>query len=122
MAEYERSILAAEEKFFNECNSKDGELSYHDNIVNVIVGVVPSIAVLTKADALRIPVCQQLLETGGLTMAETMPRIAGLAALLLSKVRKIVESQLSGCKYPPKEYISLASKYSKLIMPYMALS
>ena len=121
MTDYERPILAAEEKFFNECNSKDGELFYHNNIVNVIVGVVPSIAVLTKADTLRIPACH-LLKVEGLTIEEAMPRVPGVAALLLSKLRKGIESQLSGYRYPPKEYISLASKYSKPIMPYMALS
>ena len=92
------------------------------NIVNFIVGAVPVIVVLTKADALKSAAIDQLMTQEGLTIAETIPRAADNAAQLLSKLRKVIESKLSGYKYPPKEYISLASKYSKLIMPYMALS
>ena len=32
------------------------------------------IAVLTKADALKLPVVQELMEKGDLTMREAMPR------------------------------------------------
>lgn len=79
------------------------------NITTVMVGVVPVIAVLTKADALNLPALE-LLEEEGSTMAEAMPRVAGVAAQLLSKLRRRIESQLSDCKYPPKGYISTASK------------
>ena len=79
------------------------------NIVNFIVGAVPVIVVLTKADALKLPAAYQLMKKG-LTMAEAIPRAAGLAIQLLSNVRGKIESELNGSKYPPKGYISTASK------------
>ncbi|KAL4073060.1 hypothetical protein V8B97DRAFT_1898987 [Scleroderma yunnanense] len=91
MADYERPILAAEEKFFNECNT----------------GKVPVIAVLTKADALKLPALHQLIEDG-LTMREAIPKAGDLAEQMLSELKMRIERQLSGCKYPPKAYLPLA--------------
>ena len=68
------------------------------------------IAVLTKADALKLPAVQELMEKGDLTMREAMPRVADLEAQMLSRLRGIIENCLSGSKYPPKAYLSMASK------------
>ncbi|KAL4073033.1 hypothetical protein V8B97DRAFT_2109478 [Scleroderma yunnanense] len=92
MADYERPILAAEEKFFNECNT----------------GKVPVIAVLTKADALKMPALHQLMRDG-LTMKEAIPKAGDLEEQMLSELKMRIERQLSGCKYPPKAYLPLAS-------------
>ncbi|KIM58322.1 hypothetical protein SCLCIDRAFT_128390 [Scleroderma citrinum Foug A] len=92
MADYERPILAAEEKFFNECNT----------------GNVPVIAVLTKTDSLKVPALNQHMREAGITIREAMPRAGEIAAQMLSRLRARIESQLSGCKYPPKAYLPMA--------------
>ena len=68
------------------------------------------ITVLTKADALKIPALNQLMKEKGLTMREAKPGVGEFAAEMLSKLRTRIESQLSGCKYPPKAYLSMASE------------
>jgi len=68
------------------------------------------IVVLTKADTLKLPALGQLMEEEGLTVRQAMPRVGELAAQMLSKLRARIESQLSGCKYPPKAYLSMASE------------
>jgi len=71
---------------------------------------VPVVAVLTKADALKLPALNQLMRESGLTMREARPRVGEFSAEMLSKLRAIIESQLSGCRYPPKVYLSMASE------------
>ena len=66
------------------------------------------IAVLTKADALKLPAVCQLMREEGLTMREVMPRVEEYALQLLDKLRKRIEIQLNGTKYPPKVYLSMA--------------
>ena len=113
MTDYERPILAAEEKFFNECNTGNGKL-----IVIIIAIVwfwydwwgVPVIAVMTKADTLTLPACQQLKKEGLKMCQEILPRVADVASQLLNSLRGKIESQLKDSKYPPKAYLSLASE------------
>ena len=71
---------------------------------------VPVIAVLTKADTLNLPACQQIKEEGLAICEEILPRIADVASQLLSNLRGEIESQLKDSKYPPKAYLSLASE------------
>ncbi|KAL4075049.1 hypothetical protein V8B97DRAFT_1666254 [Scleroderma yunnanense] len=92
VADYERPILAAEEKFFNECNT----------------GNVPVIVVLTKADALKLLALNQLMRES-LTMKEAIPRSGELEGQMLTRLQTRIEGQLSGCKYPPKAYLSLGN-------------
>ena len=66
------------------------------------------IAVLTKADALKLPAVCQLMREEGLTMREVMPRVEEYALQLLDKLRKRIEIQLNGRKYPPKVYLPMA--------------
>ena len=68
------------------------------------------IVVLTKGDALRLPALNKIMREEGLTMREAKPRVEEFAAEMLSKLRARIESQLSGCKYPPKAYLSTASE------------
>ena len=67
------------------------------------------IAVLTKGDALDLPALE-LLEEEGLTITEAMPRVADVAAQILSQEQRKIESQLNTKKYPPKAYLSMASE------------
>ena len=68
------------------------------------------IAVLTKADTLKIPALNQLMKEKGVTMREAKLWVGEFAAEMLNKLRTRIESQLSGCKYPPKAYLSMASE------------
>ena len=70
------------------------------------------IAVLTKADALKLPAVCQLMREEGLTMREVMPRVGGYSLQLLDKLSKRIEIQLNGRKYPPKVYLSIAGGLS----------
>ena len=56
------------------------------------------IVVFTRADASNLPalIAKQ--------------RVEEFAAEMLSKLRASIESQLSGCKYPPKAYLSMDSE------------
>ena len=65
---------------------------------------------LTKTDTLRFPALNQLMRESGLTMREIKPRVGEFEAKMLSTLRAKIESQLSGCKYPPKAYLSVASE------------
>ena len=67
------------------------------------------IVVLTKADTLKVPAVHQLLREQGLTMKEAMPKVANFAAQMLSELRRRVENELNGSKYPPKDYVSMTS-------------
>ena len=64
---------------------------------------------LTKGDTLDLPAFE-LLEEEGLTITEAMPRVADVAAQILSQQQKKIESQLSTKKYPPKAYLAMASE------------
>ena len=113
MADLGRLILAAEEKFFNECNTGNGRLlHYHGHCHNsdIITGTpVPVIAVLTKVDTLKLPALE-LLEDEGLTLTEAIPRAADVAMKILSQEEKKIKSQLNAKKYPPKAYLSMTSE------------
>ena len=65
---------------------------------------------LTKADILKWTALNQLMEEEGMTVREARPRVEELAAVMLSNLRARIESQLSGCKYPPKAYLTMASE------------
>ena len=113
MADYERPILAAEEKFFNECNTGNGRQQHYQQILlwlwHDCCGV-PVIVLLTKADTLRFPAFHHLIKDEGLTHLEAMSRVEYAAAQMLEKLRAKIESKLGSCKYPPKVYLSLACK------------
>ena len=82
---------------------------------------MPVIAVLTKADALNLAALSQLRDEG-LTMREAKSRVAELAAQMLSRLKVGIENQLSSCKYPPKAYLSMTSKWAELILYYIILT
>ena len=68
------------------------------------------IAVLTKADTLTLPACQELKKEGLEMCQEILPRVADVASQLLNNLRGKIESQLKDSNYPPKAYLSLASE------------
>ena len=68
------------------------------------------IVVLTKADTLTLPACQQLKKEGLAMCQEILPRVKNVASQLLNNLKGKIESQLKDSKYPPKAYQSLASE------------
>ena len=115
MTDYERPILAAEEKFFNECNTGNGKQQYYQWMSLWLwydCWGVPCIALLTKADTLKYPAFSQLKKEG-LTPGEAMLKYKDTALQILKKVKERIEINLSKCKYPPKAYLSLACKLSR---------
>ena len=71
---------------------------------------MPVIAVLTKADTLKVPAAHQLMKEHHLTMKEAMPKVADCAAQMLSKLRGGLEKELNSSKYPPKDYVGMSSR------------
>ncbi|KAI6113308.1 hypothetical protein EDD16DRAFT_1601566 [Pisolithus croceorrhizus] len=69
MTDYHRTVTAAEQKFFNECNT----------------GCVPVIVLQTKVDALYLTAVRELLDEG-LTIVEAKERAAEKQGKLLKKV------------------------------------
>ena len=66
--------------------------------------------VLTKADALSLPAMSYLREEEGLTVKEARSKAADVAAQMLSRLKREIQSQLNGKKYPPKAYLPMASE------------
>ncbi|KAG6332291.1 hypothetical protein ID866_6800 [Astraeus odoratus] len=91
MDSYERPITAAEEKFFNECDT----------------GRVPVIVLLTKADSLSSLAIEKLRDEG-YNMREAKAKAGDLEKMLLINLQECVKEQLCQCKFPPKAYLPLA--------------
>ncbi|KAL4065638.1 hypothetical protein V8B97DRAFT_1983166 [Scleroderma yunnanense] len=89
-----RPIVAAEELFFNECNTRN----------------VPVIVVLTKADAMELEAIGQLRDKG-LTMKEAKSQAGQLAKQLVANVKTQIEDQLAGCKHHPNDCLVLSGGY-----------
>ncbi|KAI6139060.1 hypothetical protein BKA82DRAFT_4229569 [Pisolithus tinctorius] len=90
MTDYHRTVTAAEQKFFNECDT----------------GHVPVIVLLTKVDALYLPALRGLLDEG-FAIAEAKERAAEKQGELLEKWLDHIKQELGKCKFPPKGYVSL---------------
>ncbi|KAI6037652.1 hypothetical protein EDC04DRAFT_2106928 [Pisolithus marmoratus] len=90
MTDSHRTVTAAEQKFFNECDT----------------GHVPVIVLVTKVDALYLTAIRKLLD-GGLKIAEAKERAIEKQGELLEKWCGYVKHELDMCKFPPKGYVSL---------------
>ena len=71
------------------------------------------IVLLTKADAMEGQAIGQLRDEG-MQMKEAVLSAGSLAAQILSEVSAKVKKQLDGCKYPPKDYLSLGGELYSL--------
>ena len=67
------------------------------------------IVLLTKADAMEGMAIGRLRDEG-VRMKDAMDMAGDLAKQILSEVSKRVKIHLNGCKYPPKDYLSLHGK------------
>ncbi|KAI6015416.1 hypothetical protein BKA83DRAFT_4341667 [Pisolithus microcarpus] len=90
MNEYERTVTAAEKKFFNECDT----------------GHVPVVVLLTKVDALNLAAFEELLDEG-LEEEEAERRATEREFKLLEHWKTHIKHELEQCKFPPKFYLPL---------------
>ncbi|KAI6042729.1 hypothetical protein EDC04DRAFT_878201 [Pisolithus marmoratus] len=90
MTDYQRTVTAAEKKFFNECDT----------------GHVPVIVVLTKTDALHLPAMEKLLDEG-IAVDKAKEMAAEKEKELLEKWHAHIKGILANCEFPPKAYISV---------------
>ncbi|KAI5996612.1 GTP-binding protein, partial [Pisolithus orientalis] len=90
MTENYRTVTAAEQKFFNECDT----------------GHVPVIVLLTKVDTLHLDAIEEL-EDEGWEIEGAQEKIAERERELLEKWLAHIKHELGKCKFPPKGYVSL---------------
>ncbi|KAG6332740.1 hypothetical protein ID866_6347 [Astraeus odoratus] len=95
-SDYTRLITTAEEKFFNECDTRK----------------VPVIALLTKADVLN-GVAIGELRNMGLNMRAAIESVRGLEMHLLDKLEQRMLERLGTCKFPPRLYLSLGKMHEE---------
>ena len=72
---------------------------------------MPVIVLLTKADAMEGMAIGRLRDEG-MQMKDAMEMAGDLGKEILSEVSRKIKIQLNGCKYPPKDYLSLHGKIS----------
>ncbi|KAI6139295.1 hypothetical protein BKA82DRAFT_4223615 [Pisolithus tinctorius] len=88
--ESHRMVMAAERKFFNECDS----------------GHVPVIVLLTKADTLNLDAVQELMKRG-LTVDDAMKGAPEVEKQLQKGCLEKIKGWLNGLKFPPQSYVVL---------------
>ncbi|KAI6009465.1 hypothetical protein F5J12DRAFT_823676, partial [Pisolithus orientalis] len=86
MTDYQRTVTAAEQKFFNECDT----------------GHVPVVVLLTK----------ELLDEG-LEMEEAKKQATERETLLLEKWQTHIKQILDQCQFPPKMYLALTKMHNE---------
>ncbi|KIO02866.1 hypothetical protein M404DRAFT_637310 [Pisolithus tinctorius Marx 270] len=96
MTDYHRTVTAAEQKFFNECDT----------------GHVPVVVLLTKVDALNFAAIEELLDEG-LEMEEAEEKARERESLLLEKWQTHIKQIMEQCKFPPKLYLPLAEMHNE---------
>ncbi|KIO03955.1 hypothetical protein M404DRAFT_1000804 [Pisolithus tinctorius Marx 270] len=96
MTDYQRTVTAAEQKFFNECDT----------------GHVPVVVLLTKVDALHLAAIEELLDEG-LEMEEAKKRATERETLLLEKWETHIKQILDQCQFPPKMYLALTKMHNE---------
>ncbi|KIK16912.1 hypothetical protein PISMIDRAFT_112405 [Pisolithus microcarpus 441] len=96
MTECERTVTAAERKFFNECDT----------------GHVPVVVLLTKADYFDFLAIDELLDEG-LELEEAERRATEREFQLLEKWQAHIKHNLDQCKFPPKFYLPLTKMHEE---------
>ncbi|KAI6044354.1 hypothetical protein EDC04DRAFT_3087428 [Pisolithus marmoratus] len=96
MTECHRTVTAAEQKFFNECDTRH----------------VPVIVLVTKGDAMYVEAIQEL-EDEGFEIEEVTEMVAKKEGELRDKCLGHVKHELDRCKFPPKGYVSLQKMHQE---------
>ncbi|KAI6046664.1 GTP-binding protein [Pisolithus marmoratus] len=97
MTDSHRTVTAAEQKFFNECDTGH---------------VVPVIVLVTKVDALHLDAIQELQDEG-IEIEQTEEIISEKQGELHEKWLGHVKHKLDMCKFPPKGYIPLQKMHQE---------
>ncbi|KAG6330000.1 hypothetical protein ID866_9087 [Astraeus odoratus] len=95
-SDHARLITAAEEKFFNECDTRR----------------VPVIALLTKTDTLN-GVAINELRNEGLNMKAAKESAGEMEKQLLHNLEKRMIEMLGACKFPPRSSLSLGNMHEE---------
>ncbi|KAG6329887.1 hypothetical protein ID866_9202 [Astraeus odoratus] len=96
MTDHHRTILAAEKRFFDECET----------------GNVPVMVLLTKVDALNFAAVEQLQERG-CEFEEAKKKGVEEARNILHKLMENIENSLATCKFPPQCYLPLTRMHEE---------
>ncbi|KAI5986295.1 GTP-binding protein [Pisolithus marmoratus] len=96
MTDCQRTVTAAERKFFQECDT----------------GYVPVIVLLTKVDTLYLDAVEEL-ESEGLGREEVQGNIPAKERELLETWLAHIQRELSKCKFPPSGYVSLQEMHQE---------
>ncbi|KAI5995105.1 hypothetical protein EDD15DRAFT_2529454 [Pisolithus albus] len=96
MTDYQRTVTAGEQKFFNECDT----------------GHVPVVVLLTKVDCLNLAAIEELLDEG-LDMEEAEERAPEREFWLLEKWQAHIKHNLDQCRFPPKFYLPLMKMHEE---------
>ncbi|KIK20986.1 hypothetical protein PISMIDRAFT_681814, partial [Pisolithus microcarpus 441] len=96
MTDYHRTVTAAEQKFFNECDT----------------GHVPVIVLLTKTEALH-DLAMEELSDDGLTVGEAKEKAVEKERELLERWLAHIKKMLEKCKFPPKAYVSVQKMHEE---------
>ncbi|KIK10683.1 hypothetical protein PISMIDRAFT_656500 [Pisolithus microcarpus 441] len=96
MTDYHRTVTAAEQKFFNECDT----------------GHVPVIVLLTKTEALH-DLAMEELSDDGLAVGQAEEMAAEKERELLERWLAHIKQELDNCKFPPKEYVSVQKMHEE---------
>ncbi|KAG6329535.1 hypothetical protein ID866_9554, partial [Astraeus odoratus] len=91
VTDYERSITAAEQKFFGACDTKH----------------VPVIVLFTKTDVISDIACIELLNKG-YSFDEAQKGMHAHGVQMMRVLQAHVQSALGKCEFPPNGYVQLA--------------
>ncbi|KIO03843.1 hypothetical protein M404DRAFT_144958 [Pisolithus tinctorius Marx 270] len=107
MTDYHRTVTAAEQKFFNECDTGHGKDTSTTDMI-----AFPVIVLLTKVDALYLPALRGLLDQG-VAIAEAKERAAEVQGELLERWLDHIKHELGKCHFPPKGYVPLQKMHQE---------
>ncbi|KIK21921.1 hypothetical protein PISMIDRAFT_680882 [Pisolithus microcarpus 441] len=96
MTDNHRMVTAAEQKFFDECDTRH----------------VPVIVVLTKVDALCSTPFGEFRRKG-LSRAEAKEKAVERQGKLLEECLERIKLELDKCKYPPRRYVTLQNMHEE---------
>ncbi|KAI5993253.1 hypothetical protein EDD15DRAFT_2367525 [Pisolithus albus] len=96
MTDYHRTVTAAEQKFFNECDT----------------GHVPVIVLLTKMEALH-DLAMEELSDDGLAVGEAEEKAVEKERELLERWLAHIKGMLDKCNFPPKAYVSVQKMHEE---------
>ncbi|KAG6333456.1 hypothetical protein ID866_5637, partial [Astraeus odoratus] len=96
MTDHKRPILAAEEKFFKECDTKD----------------VPVIVLFTKVDVLS-DIAFNELRNQNMSIKTAKKEMYSHAVKMMDDLQEYIHSVLDKYQFPPKEYVHLANMNKK---------